>query len=549
MSIRKTTDDWKLVKTGQQENLNLANQYLESAAESADPLQVGVAETQRASQAQTVATVDQQVQLAERGEPGTQTNSPPTSVEVTPLTRDTIPRRNELIVETTIQIPGEATETPPIPRQQADLGELGINTDLPTGTGGLLEDAPFDEFSRVDTQVAAVAREQADLGELGINTDLPVPRDITTPFDEFARVDTQAAAVAREQADLGELGINTDLPVPRDITTVSDDFTGVDQQVAAVAREQADLGELGINTDLPAGTPGGPAVVPITGGVQQATNSNIATRDVKGIDWRFRISLSNEANYLYMDESITFENSLLYPLKATNGVLFPYTPKVDVTYTANYDATEIVHSNYKFYNYRNSSVENLSITGDFTAQDTYEANYMLAVIHFFRSVTKMFYGKDNDPRNGIPPPLCYINGHGTYAFNNHPCVITSFTLNYPSDVDYVNARIPIGTLQGAPTYNKPVVGPPSRVQRLLNLSRTGVNTGGVRASPIFRTPVDNTSELTRVPSKLSITIQALPVVTRNDLSNNFSLREYATGALLLPTRKKLTAKKSVGGFW
>ena len=328
----------------------------------------------------------------------------------------------------------------------------------------------------------------------------------------------------------------SEIAIPINIPTV-DDFEGVDAEIRRIAEENSALGELGINTDLP-----------IVGGVQQARVSDQIVQQKKSTDWRFKISISPEANYLYLDPTIK-TNDLLYPLIATNGVIFPYTPKIDVTYQANYDAPEITHTNYKFYNYRNSSVEQVTITGDFTAQDTYEANYLLAVIHFFRSVTKMFYGKDQNPSAGVPPPLCYLNGHGTYAFNNHPCVITSFGLNYPNDVDYVNAKIPIGGLDGAPTFNKPTVGGPSRVQRLLNLTRTGLSVGGFRVDPIFRNPNTTDSELTRVPSKLTITINALPIVTRNDVSNNFSLKNYAKGELLLSSRKKNTGRKSYGGFW
>jgi hypothetical protein len=40
-----------------------------------------------------------------------------------------------------------------------------------------------------------------------------------------------------------------------------------------------------------------------------------------------------------------------------------------------------------------------------------------------------------------------------------------------------------------------------------------------------------------------MTIGAVPVVTRNDISNNFSLEKYATGQLLRGT------KRQGGGIW
>ena len=70
-------------------------------------------------------------------------------------------------------------------------------------------------------------------------------------------------------------------------------------------------------------------------------------------DWRVRLSLSDapEVNYLYRAPN----PGILNPLNATNGVLFPYTPTISVNYTASYNPTELVHSNYKVFQYSSSS--------------------------------------------------------------------------------------------------------------------------------------------------------------------------------------------------
>jgi hypothetical protein len=156
-------------------------------------------------------------------------------------------------------------------------------------------------------------------------------------------------------------------------------------------------------------------------------------------DWRVRLSLAPAATYLYKDPDI-LSSDILFPLKNTGGVIFPYLPQINVSYRANYNSVEITHTNYKNYFYTNSSVDDISITADFTAQDNEEAKYMLAVIHFFKSVTKMFYGQDIDPRGGTPPPLCYLSGLGLYQFNNHPLVLSNFTYTLPNDVDYIRTE-------------------------------------------------------------------------------------------------------------
>ena len=42
---------------------------------------------------------------------------------------------------------------------------------------------------------------------------------------------------------------------------------------------------------------------------------------------------------------------------------------------------------------------------------------------------------------------------------------------------------------------------------------------------------------------MQIVITCIPIVTRNDISNSFSLRDYATGALLQGS------KRNGGGMW
>ena len=247
-------------------------------------------------------------------------------------------------------------------------------------------------------------------------------------------------------------------------------------------------------------------------------------------DWRVRLSLAPSATYLYKAEN----PGILKALKDTDGVIFPYLPTVNVSYVANYDPQELTHSNYKAYQYRSSSVEQVQIAGDFTAQDTAEANYMLAVIHFFRSVTKMFYGQDQNPKPGTPPPLVFLFGLGDFQFNAHPLVVTSFNYSLPNDVDYIRASAP--TLAAGVSTAGYTTASNSTSPTDVRLNTSGLNTGATAAPPQFQT--DSNSQPTYVPTKMQIQITALPMVTRNDISNNFSLKQYATGALLRGTQNK-----------
>ena len=256
-------------------------------------------------------------------------------------------------------------------------------------------------------------------------------------------------------------------------------------------------------------------------------------------DWRVRLSLANNAYYFYRDPNIKRDN-ILFPLKDTDGVVFPYLPAINVAYKANYNATDIVHTNYKNYFYVNSGVDEIGITADFTAQDNNEAKYMLAVIHFFRSVTKMFYGQDSDPRGGTPPPLCFLTGLGPYQFNGHPLVITSFSYNLPNDVDYIRTET-VSTFGAGAIGNIEANKNQPKKKNVFNdflskyrLNGANLNKGARPTAPNFTSITATSSDVSYVPTKLQIQISAYPVVSRKDISQTFQLNgpdSYSSGEL------------------
>ena len=356
--------------------------------------------------------------------------------------------------------------------------------------------------------------------------------------DEFDGIDTQ---VANNENALQEPPLLSDEEIAQQIQQagqdetiapqkVADEFDGIDAQVAA-NKAQADLDA----QDAAIGGGGKGISTALSNTRATATKDDSANFQQKP-DWRARLSLAPDAKYLY--KVPPGEVGILGPLQATDGVIFPYTPAISVTYSAGYDASDLIHSNYKVYQYKGSSVDTVSITADFTAQDTTEANYVLAVIHFFRSVTKMFYGQDKNPNNGVPPPLCYLSGFGAYTFDAHPLVVTNFTYATPTEVDYIRA----GSQTNQPGVNisqqKPVLNTfvPSTVRTAMNGLSPKVPNFSTQNSMI-------NSEATYIPTKLQLQITCIPIVTRNDISNKFSLKEYATGALLRGS------KRSGGGIW
>ena len=301
------------------------------------------------------------------------------------------------------------------------------------------------------------------------------------------------------------------VPVPVETPpAVPDTDTPATQEENADAETGADVGT---------GTTAGSGVSTTPAEVSEPTSAEGSAPG--GNDWRVRLSLGPRSEYLYKNPAGA---GILAPLIDTDGVIFPYTPTVNVTYAASYDSTSPVHSNFKINQYTASSVDTVTIGCTFTAQDTKEANYLLACIHFFRSMTKMFYGQDESPKNGTPPPLAFLYGMGAFQFEGHPLAITNFTYNLPADVDYIKATNSSDDTTAAP-----------------NLVGGQLTPGGGAPPPNFQTAISD--EITYVPTKITMSIQCIPIISRNQISSKFSLSEYAQGKL------NQGSKRPGGGIW
>lgn len=423
---------------------------------------------------QLTATYDnalKQVGLAESGPPDSLTTTPPVSEN---------PDKPNTTVTTT---------TEPTPNTQDTIDP---NSDPNTNIGAEVQTTGFEPLQEPpNTEVDEFS---------GIDEQIQRQKDIEDGTSEFAGIDDQ---IATNENTLQEPPLLTDEEVEAELDRVS-----------AENREQNDEA----------------TQTNVVGSTNSALNSNpaVTVTPYKQDDWRIRLSLSGSANYLY---KIAEKTDILYPLIATDGVVFPYTPTINSSYRANYDPAELTHSNYKMFFYKNSSVDDISITADFTAQDTAEANYMLAVIHFFKSATKMFYGQDTTPRAGTPPPLLYLTGYGLHQFQKHPLLLTSFSYNLPNDVDYIRAGS--NSQWGGVSIAQMTSGSRTR------LGSSGLTPGGV-AKPAAFNGLASQDKVTYVPTKISLSLTLSPVVTRNDISKNFSLKDYAAG--------KLSAKTG-GGIW
>jgi hypothetical protein len=264
---------------------------------------------------------------------------------------------------------------------------------------------------------------------------------------------------------------------------------------------------------------------------QQQTIRDQRQNKAQSGDWRVRLRLAPTSTYLYNAADC---GPVLQPLRVTDGVIFPYTPSIDMAYKANYSQYDLTHSNYRGYFYQSSAIDAINLKATFTAQDTTEANYLLAVIHFFRSVTKMFYGQDAE--RGSPPPMTYLSGLGDFQFNEHPCLVSQFNYSLPSDVDYIRAQVsPVDGQNLLRQRDRQTIAGNPLSYAINRLASVGLSKGALDNR--FASPTLGITTPTYVPTKMEIQLTLLPTQSRQQVSKQFSVKNFANGNLLK------------GGFW
>ena len=169
-------------------------------------------------------------------------------------------------------------------------------------------------------------------------------------------------------------------------------------------------------------------------------------------DWRVRITCQWNI----------FDSPLFDRLVETGGVVWPYLPNITVSTKADYSAINTIHSNYTNYAYKNSMVDDITISGEFSCETETDAAYWIAATTFFKTATKMFFGQGEFAGN--PPLICNLSGYGSSIFDKVPVIIKSFSVDLKDDVNYVrcdtfgtNTWVPVLStisVTVSPVYNR-----------------------------------------------------------------------------------------------
>lgn len=122
-------------------------------------------------------------------------------------------------------------------------------------------------------------------------------------------------------------------------------------------------------------------------------------------------------------------------LSETGGFVFPYLPNITVSTKANYTQIDPIHNLQPYYAYKNSQVDDISISGEFSVETELDAEYWIQGTTFFKTATRMFYGTGENVGN--PPVICQLSGYGARVFNGVPVIVKSFSVDLKEDVNYM----------------------------------------------------------------------------------------------------------------
>ena len=196
-------------------------------------------------------------------------------------------------------------------------------------------------------------------------------------------------------------------------------------------------------------------------GAQENTSSNS--------DYRARLQL-------YRKNSDTFfanETNVLTPLKANRGVVFPYTPNIFLSRSANYGSMDFKGANFPVYTYMNSSPPMLPLIVQFTATTKEEAKYMLAAWRFFNILTQSDFGEQAvlTGKAGSPPPVLQFSYLGPFGFDRVPVLMTDFNVIIGNNVDMVPVEHPVSEdfIEASAFSKKNVTFMPVEVEFTINM--------------------------------------------------------------------------------
>jgi hypothetical protein len=312
------------------------------------------------------------------------------------MARSVNPQASILAQVSAALAPAAASTGNPIPGIQADLGKLKVGETVSRVSNG----GGYGSFA---------APSQSALGGAGN----PVQSVVSSVGSGLKNIGNVAGSISNVASDIG-----------RSIDKIASG--GLASGIAGIASKIS--GAAGQLNNLLSGIRG--ANLPAGGELFSSRGTVTEVKQIASTDWRVRLDCNWD-----LFKSDLFNKTL----KPTGGMVWPYMPNITLSSKASYTQQDPIHNNYSFMAYKNSQIDDIQISGEFSCETERDALYWIAATRFLRSATKMFFGRGENVGN--PPIICELNGYGANIFNSVPVVIKSFQVDLKDDVQYIKCGI------------------------------------------------------------------------------------------------------------
>jgi hypothetical protein len=168
----------------------------------------------------------------------------------------------------------------------------------------------------------------------------------------------------------------------------------------------------------------------------------------------------------------------------------------------------------------------MNIIGEFPVQNQDDAKHWVATVNFLRTITKMYFGKEQALK-GNPPPIMHLSGYGDHMFNKVPVVVNTFNVELRPGIDYISTK---QGSKGEGLRQELVDQQQGYLDSGLSYDPyTGreINLDAIASASSFETEYESQ---TWAPTLSNISVLVTPVYSRDSIKN-FSLSEFARGEL------------------
>ena len=138
----------------------------------------------------------------------------------------------------------------------------------------------------------------------------------------------------------------------------------------------------------------------------------------------------------------------------------------------------------------------MNIIGEFPVQNADDAKHWVATINFLRTITKMYFGKEQALK-GNPPPIMHLSGYGDHMFSKVPVIVNTFNVELRPGIDYISTK--------------------------------QANTPYTNNGPDVGFDINSESQ-TWAPTLSNISVLVTPIYNRDSIKN-FSMKKFVNGEL------------------